>query len=65
MNRKRILIISEAHLIKTFVLPTIKKLKNETNGLFDCFIVTPISHSDRVILEKVFNKVFANKHLKG
>ncbi len=65
METKRILIISEAHLIKTFVLPTIKKLKAETNGLFDCFIVTPVSNNDREIMEKVFDKVFANKHPKG
>lgn len=62
---KRILIISEAHLIKTFVLPTIKKLKAETHGVFDCFIVSPISQTDRDILEKVFDHVYANKHPHG
>lgn len=65
MENKRILIISEAHLIKTFVLPTIKKLKAETDGLFDCFIVSPVSKIDREILEKVFDHVFANDHPKG
>lgn len=64
-TNKRILIISEAHLIKTFVLPTIKKLKAETNAVFDCFIVTPITQTDRDILEKVFDHVYANKHPYG
>jgi len=65
METKRILIISEAHLIKTFVLPTIKKLKAETNSQFDCFIVSPISQKDRHILESVFNNVFSNNHIRG
>lgn len=64
-TKKQILIISEAHLIKTFVLPTIKKLKAETNGVFDCFIVSPISQTDRDILEKVFDHVYANRHPHG
>jgi glycosyltransferase involved in cell wall biosynthesis len=64
-NKKKILIISEVHLIKTFVLPTVKKLEAESNATFDCFIVTQINNSDRALLEKHFVNVLTNKQPKG
>jgi glycosyltransferase involved in cell wall biosynthesis len=65
MNVNRILIISEAHLIKTFVLPTIKKLKSEVDVIFDCFVVAPLSRNDKKLLYETFDHVFENQYPKG
>lgn len=64
-NYKRILIISEAHLIRTFVQSVVEKLKEETDLRFDCFIVTTIDDSTRKSLEQVFDKVYANEYPRG
>lgn len=66
MNKtKRILIISEIHLIKTFLLPTILKLKESADVVFDCFIVATINDKVRKELEANFENVFANQYPKG
>jgi len=39
-SRKKILIISEAHLIKRFVEATVSKIKEEPGARFDCFVTT-------------------------
>jgi glycosyltransferase involved in cell wall biosynthesis len=64
-DRKRILIISEANLIKTFIQPMIKKLKEETGVHFDCCITTSIDGETRNSLLEDFENVFANKYPKG
>jgi glycosyltransferase involved in cell wall biosynthesis len=64
-GRKKILIISEAHLIRTFVLTTIKRIKEETGTSFDCFITTTIDDSTRHCLSEDFENVFVNEYPKG
>lgn len=65
VNKKKILIISEAQLIKTFILPAVKKLIEETDTQFDCFIVAPIDDKTRISLNDVFRYVFVNEFPKG
>jgi len=64
-NKKRILIISEAHLIKTFVQATVEKIKEETGTQFDCFITSPVDKKTRQSLASVFENVFVNEYPKG
>jgi len=64
-GRKKILIISEAHLIRTFVLTTIKRIKQETGTSFDCFITTTIDDRTRLLLCEDFENVFVNEYPKG
>jgi glycosyltransferase involved in cell wall biosynthesis len=64
-TRKRILIISEAHLIKTFVQPTITRIKEETGACFDCFITTTVDETIRESLKTVFESVYVNDYPKG
>ena len=64
-SRKKILIISEAHLIKTFIQPTIKKLKEETGAQFDCFVIATVNDDVRQSLLEVFENVFVNQYPKG
>jgi glycosyltransferase involved in cell wall biosynthesis len=64
-GRKKILIISEAHLIRNFVLTTIKRIKQETGTSFDCFITTTIDDSTRHWLSGDFENVFVNEYPKG
>lgn len=59
---KRILIVSEAHLIHTFVTPTITKLKSEAIVLFDCFIVSPLNVTERKKLEQTYDRVYSNEY---
>jgi glycosyltransferase involved in cell wall biosynthesis len=61
---KRILIISEAHLIKTFVQATAIKLKEETGAQFDCFILKPISQKEKMELATAFDNIFINEYPK-
>ena len=65
VTSKRILIISEAHLIRTFVLATIKKIKEETGSRFDCFITTTIDVAAKSGLYEVFENVYVNEFPKG
>ena len=62
---KRILVISEAHLIKTFVQSTIIKLKDEQNLKFDCFITTTVGEDVKKSLQLVFENVYVNEFPKG
>ena len=62
---KRILVISEAHLIKTFVQSTIIKLKEEQNLKFDCFITTTVGEDAKKALQSVFENVYINEFPKG
>lgn len=62
---KRILIISELHLIKTFLLPTISKLKEEAEVQFDCFIVTNLKPENVLELKNLFTNVYFNKYPSG
>jgi glycosyltransferase involved in cell wall biosynthesis len=64
-RKKRILIISEAHLIRNFVLTTINRIKDETGALFDCFITTAVDENTRLALSKDFENVFINEYPKG
>jgi glycosyltransferase involved in cell wall biosynthesis len=64
-GRKKILIISEAHLIRNFVLTTIKRIKQETGTSFDCFITTTIDDRTRLLLCEDFENVFVNEYPKG
>ena len=63
--RKKILVISEAHLIKTFVLASILRIKEETGSRFDCFITTTVDDNVRNELLSVFENVFVNPYPKG
>lgn len=63
-KNKRILIISEAHLIKTFIQGTVERLKKETGAYFDCFIVTKIDVETYNSLKEVFGVVYANEYPK-
>jgi len=65
MQNKKVLIVSESHLIKTFVSPTLSRLKNEHNVLFDCFIISPISSEDRLTHSRTFNHVVSNEYING
>jgi glycosyltransferase involved in cell wall biosynthesis len=65
MQTKKVLIVSESHLIKTFVSPTLSCLKNEHNVLFDCFIISPISNEDRLVHNRTFNHVVSNEYING
>ncbi len=62
---KKILIISELHIIKTFILPTISELKQDSEVQFDCLIVTKINQSDVAELSSVFTNVYFNKYPSG
>lgn len=65
MQTKRVLIVSESHLIKTFVTPSLSLLKSEYNVSFDCFIISPVSIEDRLLHSHIFDKVISNEYLKG
>jgi len=65
MQTKKILIVSESNLMRTFVSPTLCRLKNEPNVLFDCFIVSPISSEDRLIHTQTFSHVISNEYING
>lgn len=62
---RRILIISELHLIKTFMLPTVSRLKQETEVQFDCFIVTKLLPNDVIEQKSLFTNVYFNKYPSG
>ena len=62
---KRILIVSEAHLIKTFAQATIIKLKEEHKIGFDCFITTTVDEQTKKSLQAVFDNVFVNVISEG
>ncbi len=62
---KKILLISELQIIKTFILPTISKLKQTSEVQFDCLIVTKINQSDVDELSSVFTNVYFNKYPDG
>jgi len=64
-SRKKILIISEAHLIKRFVEATVSRIKEETGARFDCFITTPTDEKTKQSLSAVFENVFANEYPRG
>jgi hypothetical protein len=64
-GRKKILIVSEAHLIKRFVEATVNKIKEETGTQFDCFITTPVDEKTRQSLAAVFENVFINEYPRG
>lgn len=61
----RILIISEPHLIKTFMAPVIERLKKETKTAFDCFIITGVDSQTEQEFARLFERVFVNKYPKG
>lgn len=65
MQTKKVLIVSESHLIKTFVSPTLSRLKNDHNVLFDCFIISPIPSEDRLTHSRTFNHVVSNEYING
>jgi hypothetical protein len=62
---KKILIISELHIIKTFILPTISKLKQGAEVQFDCLIVTKINQSNVNELSSIFTNIYFNKYPTG
>jgi glycosyltransferase involved in cell wall biosynthesis len=64
-SRKKILIISEAHLVKTFVQATISKIKEETGTQFDCFITSPIDEKTKQSLSSSFENIFVNQYPRG
>ena len=64
MATKRVLIVSESHLIKTFITPTLSRLKSEYNVTFDCFIISPISSDDYLIHKQFFDRVISNEYIK-
>ncbi|WP_238531610.1 glycosyltransferase [Nitritalea halalkaliphila] len=45
--------------------PTLSRLKNEHNVLFDCFIISPISNEDRLAHKRTFNHVISNEYING
>jgi glycosyltransferase involved in cell wall biosynthesis len=47
------------------VSPTLSRLKNEHNVLFDCFIVSPIYSEDRLTHSRTFNHVVSNEYING
>ncbi len=59
---RKILLISEEHLIRTFLLPTVSKLKEETDIQFDCFIDSKLKPEDVIELKSLFTNVFFNKY---
>jgi hypothetical protein len=61
---KKILIVSEAHLIRTFLQSTIEKIKEETGSQFDCFIVNKASPEIQRSLKEVFEHVYVNEYPK-
>ncbi|EKB48614.1 glycosyltransferase [Cecembia lonarensis] len=65
MAKKKILIVSESHLIKTFVAPTLKQLKKEYDLELDCFIISPLSDSDWKLHHTLFSRVISNEYIKG
>lgn len=62
---KKILIISELELVKTFIIPTISKLKQDTEVQFDCLIVTKVNQSDVTELSSIFTNIYYNKYPTG
>ena len=64
-DTRRILIVSEAHLIKTFVADTIRNIMKETGVVFDCLIITPPSEELRNEMRKLFGHVYVNEYPKG
>ena len=62
---KRILIVSEAHLIRNFVQPTLEKIKAETGTIFDCFITTSVRLEDFPAFEPLFENIYINNYPKG
>jgi hypothetical protein len=62
---ERILIISELPLIKTFIFPTVSKLKQEVEVQFDCFVVTNLKPEDVIELKSLFTNVYFNKYPTG
>jgi hypothetical protein len=62
---KRILIISEAHLIKTFVAETLMNIRNETGVVFDGLITTPPSDALRREMFDIFDNVYINEYPRG
>jgi hypothetical protein len=60
---KRILIVSESHLIRTFVTRTLKKLR-EDEGMeisFDCLVTAVKNQSEIDFLKENFSNVFVNE----
>jgi hypothetical protein len=62
---KRILIISELPLVRSFIFPTLSKLKQEVGIQFDCLIATKIKPKDVVELKSLFTNVYFNKYPAG
>jgi hypothetical protein len=62
---KKILIISELPLIKTFIFPTVSKLKEEAEVQFDCLVVTKLKPEDVIELKSLFTNVYFNKYPSG
>lgn len=62
---ERVLIISELHLIKTFIFPTVSKLKQEVEVQFDCFVVTSLKPEDVIELKSLFTNVYFNMYPTG
>lgn len=62
---KRVLIFSEANLIKTFVETTVSKIKEETGTRFDCFITTPVSEQIHASLRATFQTVYMTDCPRG
>lgn len=62
---KHILIVSEDHLIRTFLLPAIRYLKLETQVTFDCFIINGINYQKAQSLSEDFGEVFTNPYPRG
>lgn len=55
---KRVLIVSEYHLIQTFIALTLRRLKLEEGIHFDCFVITELTSDQRNCLKKTFENVF-------
>lgn len=59
---KKVLLISEAHLFKSFIVPTIEKVKKEMNDVqFDCLITYESNPSITESFASVFDNIYINK----
>jgi glycosyltransferase involved in cell wall biosynthesis len=58
-SNKKVLIVSEFHLIRTFLLPTIARLSKECNIVFECLLIGPFVPDQEKILTPYFSDIHA------
>lgn len=61
MSKKRILIVGESHIIKTFVYLTLKTIQADKDVQFDAFITYVKSPNDLNELDNLFTNIFVNR----